>query len=222
MYLIATLSALTWHFINRRAGEQFSNELIPIWNTLTRFGFFIIIGILLIKLKTSLNHESNLARTDFLTGAANSLLFYETAQIEIDRSRRYRRQFSICYLDADNFKKINDTYGHNVGSELLVRIVQTIKQNLRSTDVIARVGGDEFAILFCETNQEQARTVITKIRERLHAEMEKENWQVTFSIGVLTCINIPKTVDEVIKIADDLMYLVKKEGKNSVKFKKLN
>jgi diguanylate cyclase (GGDEF)-like protein len=220
--LTAIVSAITWQLVNQGAGEQLSNQLIPIWNTLTRLGFFVVVAMLLLKLKTLLNHESNLARTDYLTGAANPRFFYEVTQTEIDRTKRYKRNLTICYFDADNFKKINDTLGHHVGSELLIKVVQVIKNNLRSTDLIGRLGGDEFAILLPETNQEQSRIVISKIRKKLQAEMDKENWNVTFSMGVLTCAAIPKTVDEIIKIADSLMYEVKKKGKNSVKFQELN
>jgi diguanylate cyclase (GGDEF)-like protein len=220
--LSAFISAITWQLVNRGAGEQFSNELIPIWNTLTRLGFFVIVAVLLLKLKTLLDHESKLARTDDLTGAENSRSFYETAELEMSRSRRYGRNLTVCYFDADNFKQINDTLGHQVGSELLIRVVKIIKENLRSTDIIGRLGGDEFALLLPETNQEQARVVISKIREKIQAEMNKENWAVTFSMGVLTCIKVPETVDELISVADSLMYEVKKSGKNSVKYEELN
>lgn len=220
--LAAIISAITWQVVNIGAGQEHSSEWIFIWNTSTRLGFFVVIVLLIFKLKSSFEYESNLARTDYLTGAANPRSFYETAQMEIDRAKRYGHKFSICYFDADNFKKINDTLGHHVGSDLLIKVVQVIKRNLRSTDTVARVGGDEFAILLPETNQEQARVVINKIRKKLQTEMDKENWAVTFSMGVLTCFQIPETVDELIKTADALMYEVKKEGKNSVKFKVLN
>lgn len=122
------------------------------------------------------------------------------------------------YMDADNFKQVNDNLGHNVGSDLFVRVVDTIKQNLRSTDVVARLGGDEFAVLLTETNQEQARVITGKMREKLLTGMQKEKWAVTFSSGVPTCVKPPKTVDEVIKIVEGLMYEVKNNGKDSVKF----
>jgi diguanylate cyclase (GGDEF)-like protein len=215
---VAFISAVVWQFANYQAGQTFSHAFVPIWNAGTRLGFFLVVANLLIQLKKSLLHEQNLARTDYLTGAANPRSFYETARGELERARRYGRDLSITYFDADNFKQINDTLGHQVGSDLLIKVVQVIKSNLRLNDTIARVGGDEFAILFPETNSEQARAVVCKIREKLNAAMAEENWSVTFSMGVLTCVDIPKSVDEMIKIADGLMYEVKKNGKNSVLF----
>lgn len=219
--VVAFASALTWYFANLLAGEQLSHPLIQIWNTSTRLGFFIIVTVLLSKLRESFQLETKLARTDYLTGAANPLSFYEIAQAEIDRSIRYRHDLSIVYLDADNFKKINDTLGHHVGSDVLVRIVEILKINLRTTDTVARVGGDEFVILLPETNSEQSQAVINKLREKLQTEMDDEKWAVTFSMGVISCTNPPKTIDDLLKLADNLMYEVKKSGKNSVRFKEL-
>ncbi len=220
--LVATLvSAVVWQIVNLEAGESFSHNLIPVWNALTRLGFFVIVAILLVKLKSSLQHESTLARTDFLTGAANPRAFYEMTEVEILRSKRYGRSLTLCYLDADNFKQINDTLGHQIGDELLTRVVGTIKQSLRLTDVVARIGGDEFAILLPETNQTQARVAVNKVRENLRREMEREKWAVTFSIGVLTCAEMPETVEQLIESADSLMYQVKNAGKDSVKFKEM-
>lgn len=214
-------SAISWQLSNLLAGESYSNLFVPIWNTSTRLAFFLVVTILVIKLKKSLSQEVILARTDFLTGAANPRAFYEIAQMEINRCRRYRRTFTLAFFDADNFKLINDTLGHQVGSDLLVRVVKTIKKDLRATDTIARIGGDEFALLFLETNSEQARIAVTKLHNKLQEEMDSEGWAVTFSIGVLTCVNPPESIDEVIKIADDLMYEVKRNGKNSIKYKEL-
>ena len=217
--VVSILSAFTWQFCNDLAGEIHSNFLISLWNTTTRIGFFIIIAILLTKLKQSYAHQKNLARTDYLTGAENSRSFYNIVQMEINRSRRYHRTFSLAYFDADNFKTINDTLGHHVGSDLLVRVVKIIKETLRSTDTIARIGGDEFAILLPETDEKQARFVIEKLQKNLLLEMQKQDWEVTFSIGVITYIDAPETVDKAIKLADELMYDVKKSGKNSVKYR---
>lgn len=216
---VSFASAMAWHFSNSLAGEHFSNQVIPFWNTSTRLIFFIIVAILLSKLKDALEHAVKIAGTDFLTGAFNPRKFYESVNLEISRSRRYKRPFTIVYLDADNFKMINDTFGHHTGSELLIKVVAIMKKTLRSTDIIGRLGGDEFAVLLPETDCSQAETVVDKLRRNLLGEMQSEGWKVTFSIGVLTYVESPETVDEVIKLADDLMYEVKKNGKNSAKFK---
>lgn len=184
--------------------------LVSVRNASTGFGFFIVTAALLLKLRGAYRHEKTLARTDYLTGAANPRAFYETVQMENLRSRRYGRTVSNAYFDADNVKTINDTLGHHVGSDLLVRVVAIIKKSLRSTDAIARGGGDEFAILLPETNGEQARFVVEKLQKQMLAEMREQNWAVTFSIGVLTCKDAPPTVDEVIKLADAVMYEEKK------------
>lgn len=204
---------------NILAGETFTHLFIPFWNASTRVAFFVIVTVLLTKLKEAYSQQRALARTDYLTGAANPRAFYEAVEMEILRSQRYDRNFTICYLDADNFKMINDTLGHNVGSSLLVRAVSIIKQNLRATDMVARLGGDEFAILLPETDRVKAEIVVDKLRSKLLAEMESKGWSVTFSIGVSTYINSPQDVDEVIKFADNLMYEVKRNGKNSAKYK---
>lgn len=217
--IVSVISAATWEMANHLAGEVFNYFLIPVWNTSTRMAFFMIVAVLLTKLKESYSQQKALARTDFLTGAANPRAFYEAVEMEILRSRRYDRNFTICYLDADNFKMINDTLGHNVGSNLLVRVVSIIQQNLRATDIVARLGGDEFAILLPETDQKNAQIVVDKLRFKLLSEMQSEGWAVTFSIGVSTYVETPQNVDEVIKLADNLMYEVKKNGKNSAKFR---
>lgn len=216
--LVSVISAMTWQFSNELAGQTFHYLLVPFWNASTRLGFFVIVATLLTKLKESYVHQRNMALTDFLTGASNPRAFYKALEMEVLRSRRYHRTFSVCYFDADNFKKVNDTLGHNVGSDLLVKVVEITKANLRATDTIARLGGDEFAILLPETDEQNVQAVVKKLRSKLLSEMQSNEWSVTFSIGVMTYIEAPQNTDEVIKLADHLMYEVKRNGKNSVKF----
>lgn len=216
------VSATVWQFANYKAGQTFSQPFIPFWNAGTRLGFFLVVAFLLTKLRSAILFERKLARTDFLTGAENPRSFYEIAKSELERARRYRRNLSITYLDCDNFKRINDTLGHQVGSDLLVKVVENIKRNMRSTDTIARLGGDEFAILLPETGEKEAHAVVEKIRAKLKEVMDSNGWSVTFSMGVLTCTEIPGSIDEMIKVADALMYDVKRSGKNSVKFERFD
>jgi diguanylate cyclase (GGDEF)-like protein len=96
--------------------------------------------------------------------------------------------------------------------------VRSARKYLRKTDVVARLGGDEFALLLPETDQDSARVAFTKIQGGLLEEMRQSNWPVTFSIGVLTCNAVPHTTDELVKMTDELMYAVKLNSKNAIKY----
>jgi diguanylate cyclase (GGDEF)-like protein/PAS domain S-box-containing protein len=169
-------------------------------------------------LKKAVEREKELARTDYLTGAANARFFHELVQQEIGRFGRYRRPFTIAYVDLDNFKTVNDLFGHSIGDKVLCTVVQHANSQLRKTDFVARLGGDEFAFLLTETDSAAALTTISKIHQGLLSEMQRNDWPVTFSIGVLTCIDTPRTADELVKMADGLMYSVKNSGKNAIHY----
>jgi len=211
----AIASALAWYIADVASGHL-ATPFVHYWNTGIRLSFFIIVMALLSALKTALNRADALSRVDHLTGAANARCFLNLAQNEIDRSRRYKRHFSVAYIDLDNFKTINDQFGHGKGDELLRIVVNTAKSQLRETDVFARLGGDEFALLLPETGQQGARAIIAKIQSSFSGEMQSKGWPVTLSVGLLTCIEMPRTADELIKLADNLMYTVKNNGKNAI------
>jgi diguanylate cyclase (GGDEF)-like protein len=212
------LSALVWLGADVVAGHSYSHPFIPVWNTLIRFSFFGIIALLLPALRNAMQRERTLARTDSLTGAVNSRHFFESAQTELDRLQRYRHPFTLAYIDIDNFKAINDQYGHSMGDNVLCAIVSYSQKRLRKIDVIARLGGDEFALLLPETNQEAAQAAVSKLQGGLLEAMRQSGWPITFSIGVLTCTVAPHTNDELVKIADELMYSVKHSNKNAIKY----
>jgi diguanylate cyclase (GGDEF)-like protein len=159
-----------------------------------------------------------LARTDYVTGAVSIRYFYELMQIEMNRAKRYGRPFTLAYIDLDNFKAVNDRLGHSTGDRVLRAVTEAICRQVRPVDRVARLGGDEFALLLPETDDEAAKTVINRIHASLVDEMLRNGWMVTFSMGVVTFREIPKTVDDVVKMADDLMYSVKDTGKNGVNY----
>jgi diguanylate cyclase (GGDEF)-like protein len=217
--LVASLtSALVWLVADLSAGHAYANPLVPFWNSLILFSFFVMITLLLSSLRNSILLEREYSRTDYLTGAANARLFSELASLEIERLRRYGRSFSLAYFDIDDFKNINDRYGHSTGDEVLRSVASCVKQHLRKTDLVARLGGDEFALLLPETDQASARQVLQKIQSMLLEEMHTHDWPITFSIGVITCKRAPHTPDELVKMADESMYSVKRAGKNAIKY----
>lgn len=212
------VSAAVWLIADITSGQPHSHPFIPIWNTLIRLAFFVIITFLLSSLKSSLQREKELSHTDHLTAAANSRHFYEIAQIEINRFQRYQHPFTIAYIDIDNFKSVNDQFGHSKGDLILQTVASSVRKQVRKTDVVARLGGDEFVLFFPETDQESAQAIFTKIHSTLLDEMQKTNLSITFSIGVVTCKVAPPTIDELVKMADELMYSAKSDGKDKVKY----
>jgi diguanylate cyclase (GGDEF)-like protein len=216
--LASSVSAVVWLVADIASLHPYSNSFIPVWNTLIRFTFFFIITLLLSALREAMQRESELARIDYLTGAINSRYFYELAGKEIDRLGRYGHPFILAYVDLDNFKDMNDRFGHSTGDQILREVVNCVKRHMRRTDIFARIGGDEFVLLLPETNEDFARVAILKIQTDLLVEMQQNNWLVTFSIGVLTCNLAPHTAEELVKRADELMYEAKHNGKNRIEY----
>ena len=169
------------------------------------------------QLKSQHEHERDSARLDYLTGLANPKGFYETFTIEIARHRRECKPMSVAYLDCDNFKQVNDRHGHKEGDRLLEMIAQTLKANLRKTDVPGRLGGDEFVIVLSNVDKEHAVAALNKLRRELDLAMAKHDWPVTFSIGLGIFLDVPASEDEIISFTDKLMYQVKSGGKNDLR-----
>jgi diguanylate cyclase (GGDEF)-like protein len=167
-------------------------------------------------LQLALRREEHLARIDPLTGSANRRAFYEALEGEFGRLRRYGRPLTVAYFDVDNLKQANDSLGHEGGDAILRTISATVRKHLRQTDTIARMGGDEFAILFPEADLKSAQAAMDKINNFLLEAMRQNQWGVTFSIGLVSCLTTPVSVEEVMRKVDELMYLAKKSGKNNI------
>jgi diguanylate cyclase (GGDEF)-like protein len=203
---------------NYFAGQTYSNPTILVSNTLLHLGFYLLVAWLVASLKKTSTGNLELARTDYVTGAISIRYFYELAQIEIKRSQRYRHPITMAYIDLDNFKTVNDQLGHSTGDRVLRAVTDGIRRQVRNQDTLARLGGDEFVLLLPETDGVAARTALNKIHASLVDEMLRNGWMVTFSMGVVTFKEAPKTVDEMVKMADNVMYSVKVAGKNGVKY----
>lgn len=172
-------------------------------------------------LNAALQRERALSRTDALTGLNNSRSFYEQAGAVLSLCQRNMRPATLAYIDLDNFKRVNDTLGHQKGDELLQKAAQIMQQSLRASDVIARLGGDEFAVLLPESSAEEARIALDKVRSRITQAPQFQVCQVSPSIGAVNDSRAAMPLDDLIKAADDLMYQVKQRGKNAVQVQSL-
>ncbi|MDT7541516.1 MAG: hypothetical protein QOE33_1420 [Acidobacteriota bacterium] len=215
-YVIAAASGVSYFLTEYLSSHFDGREHVALFNAFVRLGGFLFAAYFVSELRRSHEHERELARTDDLTGAVNRRSFFEAAQNEINRARRHRHPFSVAYMDVDNFKELNDTMGHAAGDDALRSVARAIRRDVREIDLVARLGGDEFVVLLPETNDEAARTVVNRVRANLDALAAREGWSVTFSIGVVTWTTPPRTVDTMIRHADDAMYEVKNTGKNRV------
>jgi diguanylate cyclase (GGDEF)-like protein len=170
------------------------------------------------RLVVALDNEKSLSRSDYLTGLANRRAFEELFEMECKRSRRYNRPMTLVYLDLDDFKKVNDGRGHQTGDEVLVAVATTLRSSLRSTDCVARIGGDEFAILLPETDEEGARIIMNKLNAVLQTLLTPTNWPIGFSFGVVTFPAPLESLETMLERADKLMYEAKHAGKGAMLF----
>ncbi|MBN1698254.1 MAG: diguanylate cyclase [Spirochaetales bacterium] len=212
--VFAAASAVVWLVVDISGNTAYSFPLIPYWNMFVRLGFFFIISIMLSRLKKAMDREREQSHIDFLTRALNLRSFMETSARELHRMRRYRRPVTLIYLDCDNFKAVNDRFGHQTGNSLLQNVARTIGENTRATDAFARLGGDEFAILLPETDQEVALGLAGRLSGALEECMNENEWPVTFSLGIATFRSAPEDAEAMLRAADNLMYEAKNRGKN--------
>jgi len=174
-------------------------------------------------LKSLLDHErlQKLTITDDLTNLYNFRYLRQYLGFEIKRCLRYNKTLSLLFTDVDNFKDVNDTYGHLVGSAVLCELGQLFNKMVRDTDVIVRYGGDEFVIILPDTSLEGARVIAERLRERVEKFRFKggRNLQIqlTVSIGIASCPDHSITAEELLQKADAAMYAAKDDSKNNIK-----
>lgn len=215
---LAMLSAL---FISAaRVIGAYSNEVIYyLYSFVVTLGTLLLVAIIVTNFRKVHRVESVAADTDTLTSLHSKRSFYACFENEIKRSGRYGHKLSIAYIDVDNFKYVNDTFGHGSGDNLLIEISKCLVSSLRATDIVARIGGDEFVCLFPETAAKEAKEAILKAEKVLKKSMSENSWPVSFSVGVVTFNKLPKDAQKAIKIADELMYSVKNCNKDNIAYK---
>jgi diguanylate cyclase (GGDEF)-like protein len=220
--ITSVLSAIMWYLADILSGHKYTSFVIPFWNAVMRLGYFLLHSFYLNKILIFNQKLQLQSSIDSLTGVYNTNFFIELFSREIEKSRRTNKPITIAYIDLDNFKQVNDTYGHLAGDNLLKKVAQIIKNTIRPFDIFARIGGDEFVLVLPETDFNNSEVVIERIRKNLEEEMLKNNYAITLSIGVITYTKFINTIEEMIQRADTLMYEVKQSGKNNFKHIKLN
>ncbi len=178
----------------------------------------------LVDLNSLKEHFENMSMQDQLTGLYNRYYFYDQAEIAIAYSRRYGQALCLLMLDLDHFKYVNDRYGHGFGDEVLIRTSEAMKQQVRETDVLVRYGGEEFVVIFTNTDCENGMIFAERIRKSIEVlDWELDGFNQTVSIGLYCFAECCKdeqksdlSIDKIVHYADVSLYEAKSRGRNTV------
>jgi len=204
------------------AFDRRASESEPALNTGVRqaWASLVTTGALALENAMVVTRAEALSVTDDLTRLYNSRYMNLSLRRETKRAVRTGRTLSLLFIDMDGFKAVNDTYGHLYGSRALVEAAAVIRGSARETDVVARFGGDEFAVILPETDSEGATMVAERIRDRIAAHSfltaDRLDVRLTASVGIATLPDVAASAEELVQAADRAMYKVKMSGKNGI------
>ena len=214
IYFIYVLSA----YYVMRFGNVWFEVIYPLIFAILAFISTLIVKYL-IKSR-DFEYQYKLATTDGLTELYNHRYFQEQMKRQIENSKRYETEFSMIILDIDFFKKFNDTFGHQAGDAVLRQVAQTLKRNVRATDIVCRYGGEEMSIILPNTGKDVAYSTAEKICQRVSDKKFKlgndRETSVTISLGVATFPYDGQSASEIIDSADKRLYNAKNNGRNQV------
>ena len=170
----------------------------------------------LLEFKAYLDVCEEAAFTDHLTGLANRRRFERQLEREVGRVLRFERPFTLLMIDIDNFKNLNDSFGHDAGDDAIRRISRVLREGTRGIDLAARIGGEEFAVLLVETALSAGVEVAERLRIAIKALETPSGGRITASFGVAECPSDAQTASEILKAADVALYEAKRNGRDRV------
>ena len=221
----ASLMSLSTYFIYllisyyaMKFGNLWLEVIYPLIFSIFAFTCAYIIKYLIKSRDFELQYK--LATTDGLTELYNHRYFQEQIRMQVEQSKRYNTSFSLIIIDIDFFKKFNDTFGHQSGDAVLREVAQTLKKNVRSTDIVCRYGGEEMSIILPNTTKDEAFSTAQKICNRVASKKFKlfggKETNVTISLGVSTFPADGESAVDIIEAADKRLYNAKNNGRNQV------
>jgi diguanylate cyclase (GGDEF)-like protein len=202
-----------WSFVSERAAALGAEELLVAEQRLNEAIDGLVAECVLAYFDRALSDLSLQARQDPLTGLLNHQALTEELELELARARRYGHGLALVCLDVDEFKRVNDTLGHQEGDRVLRRIAQLLSETLRSSDLAGRMGGDEFAVVLVESDEEAAGRFVQRLLDRLDEDAALAPGRpqgFTISPGVAHFPSDARTLDDLFRVADRRLYEVKR------------
>jgi diguanylate cyclase (GGDEF)-like protein len=213
---ICAWAATAWITADIANGHHYGSWIVPAWNTVARFATLLVVAVLVSELDRVVEHERVLARSDVLTGVGNRRWFYEQACDVL--ARRPAGGVTVVHLDVDNLKQINDNLGHVAGDRALAAVGAALRTSVRETDVVARVGGDEFTLLVSSGIGVDPAGTVSSLIERINASLRAASIDVQVSAGAVSFDAPSESLDAAVIAADKLLYAVKTSGKGGYRW----
>src|SRR5881396_2656383 len=188
------------------------------WNITVVAALLLALGYIGFLHSQGRRRERALAHTDDVTHIDNRRAFYQSASREFERARRYNHPFTLAYFDADDFRELHDRFGHQLADGVLRLVAETARDAIRASDLVARLGADQFALLLPEAGADAAGAVIRKLQQALRQASQATGLPLTVSGGVVTCLPPADSLETAIGAADRLLYGARHAGKDSFWF----
>ncbi len=186
------------------------------WNLGNEVAVFVVLVLTIHQIRTMFDKLAGQSRTDLLTGALNTRGVLEAFERERSRAIRNATPLTLAFIDLDNMKRVNDELGHAEGDEMLRILASSVLGSIREFDVFGRVGGDEFALLLPDTDEQDALKAIQRLRSVVNRRTHARSPYISVSVGVVTFRREPPEASDALRAADALMYVAKRAGGNRV------
>ena len=205
---IAVFTGIVWSLAEAMIMPNFPMSAFLL-NAFSRSVTFTVIA----RIVTKLWIEREYGLRDILTNLDNRAEFLKRFEIEQLRSVRSSKSYSVMFIDIDQFKDLNDKFGHSTGDEALKNVADVLRKNSRKIDILARVGGDEFALLLPETDQIGCDLIQQRIKIDADTEFQNQGWPISLSIGCVSETGGKRSIQKILHDADQIMYSIKNAKK---------